>query len=172
MASSCNNIILLFLCQADELNSVTGNADCEVCVLFLLRMSLRIKKLLSTEYVYIQVMSALIEVAVKNLYKVANALFLAVAKSIRVDRLGIGDTVKRPVVRNLCNRVQGSNKTVCFCTVAWACTRAEWCVSGTSVWHSAGCLTINDIGGNGKKGRGRLGIAVGVAAADLLHKGL
>ena len=40
MAGSCDNIILLFLGQADELNSVTRYTDGEVSVLRLLRMSL------------------------------------------------------------------------------------------------------------------------------------
>ena len=40
MAGSCDNVILLFLGQADELNSVTRYTDGEVSVLRLLRMSL------------------------------------------------------------------------------------------------------------------------------------
>ena len=40
MAGSCDNVILLFLGQADELNSVTRYTDGEVSILRLLRMSL------------------------------------------------------------------------------------------------------------------------------------
>lgn len=40
MAGSCDNVILLLLGQADELNSITGYTDGEVSVLRLLRMSL------------------------------------------------------------------------------------------------------------------------------------
>ena len=40
MAGSCDNVILLFFGQADELNSVTRYTDGEVSVLRLLRMSL------------------------------------------------------------------------------------------------------------------------------------
>ena len=40
MAGSCDNVILLFLSQADELNSVTGYTNGEVSVFRLLRMCL------------------------------------------------------------------------------------------------------------------------------------
>ena len=53
-------------------------------------------------------MSALIEVSVHNLYQVVDTLLSVVAQCIRVDGLSIGNTIQSPLVRKLCNRVQGS----------------------------------------------------------------
>ena len=64
MAGSGDYIHLLLSCQVDELNSVTGYTDCEVCVLLFLRMLHSVDQFLFTEYVYVQVMSTLIKVTV------------------------------------------------------------------------------------------------------------
>ena len=65
MAGSCDNIHLLLSGQVDEFYSVTGYTDGEVCILRFLRMLHCIDQLLGTEYVYIQMVSALIEVTVQ-----------------------------------------------------------------------------------------------------------
>ncbi len=59
VASSGDNVVLLLLSKVDELNSISGYTDCEVSVLFLLRMCLCVEELLNTEYVYVEVVSAL-----------------------------------------------------------------------------------------------------------------
>ena len=89
MASSLDNVELLFTCKIDELNCVTGYTDCEVSVFFLLRMFHSIDKLLCTKYVYVEVVSTLCKVTVKCIYEVINSLFSVVSESIRVDCLSI-----------------------------------------------------------------------------------
>ena len=123
MAGTCDNVKLLFLCQGNELNSVSGNTDREVCILLFFRMLHSIDKFLFTEYVYIEVMCTTVKVSVKYIYKVLCTLFLRMTKSIRVDSLSIGDSVKGILIVKLCNRVQGSKKSVLFSTVAWVCSR-------------------------------------------------
>ena len=94
MAGSCDNVKLLLSCKVDELNSVSGNTDREVCILLFFRMLHSIDKFLFTEYVYIEVMCTTVKVSVKYIYKILCTLFLRMAKCIRVDRLSIGDSVK------------------------------------------------------------------------------
>ena len=117
MAGSCDNIQLLLSGQVDEFYSVTGYTDGEVCVLRFLRMLHSVDELLGTEYVYVQMMSTLIEVAVQNVSQVESTLFVIMAQCARVDGLGIGNTVQSQLIRQFCNRVQGSQKTVFLCSV-------------------------------------------------------
>ena len=82
-----------------------------------------VNKLLLAKYIDIKVMCSLIEVTIHNLYKVCLALFFLMAKCVRIDGLCIGDTIQSPLIRNLCNRVEGSQQTILLCTVAWVCSR-------------------------------------------------
>ena len=70
MAGSGNNIQLLLSCKVDELNSISGYTDCEVCILFFFRMFHSVDQFLFTKYVYIEVMSTLIKVSVKYMYQI------------------------------------------------------------------------------------------------------
>ena len=65
VACTSDNVVLLFLCKAYELNGISGNTDREVRILGLLRMSLAVKQLLCTEDVDVEVMSTIIKVAVR-----------------------------------------------------------------------------------------------------------
>lgn len=118
VAGTRDNVHLLFLREVDELNCVARHANGEVLVFFLFRVFHSVDELFTTEHVHVHVVRALIEVTVENLNEVVRTFFFAVAKCTRVDRLGIADTVERPVVRNLGDRVEGSKETVLFCTVA------------------------------------------------------
>ena len=82
-----------------------------------------VKKFFCSEYVDVQMVSTLREVSVHNIYQVVNAFLRSMSDCIRVDGLGVRDSVKCPFVRQLGNGVQGSKKSVLFCTVAWVCSR-------------------------------------------------
>ena len=111
MAGSCDNVKLLLSCKVDELNSISGNTDREVCILLFFRMLHSIDEFFFTEYVYIEVMCTTVKVSVKYVYKVLCTLFLRMSKGIRVDGLSIGDSVKGILIVKFCNRVQGSKKS-------------------------------------------------------------
>ena len=70
MECSVDNIELLLTCKRDKLNSVSRYTDCEVSVLWLIWVLHSIQKLILTEYVYVQVVSALIKVSVKYMYQI------------------------------------------------------------------------------------------------------
>ena len=123
MACSGDNVVLLLLSKVDELNSISGYTDCEVSVLFLLRMSLSVEKLINTEYVYVEVVSALSEVTIHYVNEVVLLISFVVAQCCRVDCLSIGDTVQRPCVRDLSNGVQGSDETILLCAVCRVSSR-------------------------------------------------
>ena len=89
MTCSGNNVHLLFLSKVNELNSITRYTDCEVSVLFLLRMLHSVNEFFCTEYIYIEVVCALIKVAVHNIYEVVNTLVIVVSESTRVNCLSI-----------------------------------------------------------------------------------
>jgi hypothetical protein len=105
VAGSCNDIQLLLSCQINEFNGITGNTDREVCVLRLFRMFHRVLQLIKTEYVHVEVMSALIKISVENMDKVVLSLILRMSESTRSDRLGVGDSVECVLIRKLCDRV-------------------------------------------------------------------
>ena len=48
-----------------------------------------VNELFCTEYIYIEVVCALIKVAVHNIYEVVNTLVIVVSESTRVDCLSI-----------------------------------------------------------------------------------
>ena len=70
MAGSCDNVKLLLSCKVDELNSVSGNTDREVCILLFFRMLHSIDQFFFSEYVYVQVMCTLVKVSVENIYQI------------------------------------------------------------------------------------------------------
>ena len=112
MAGTSNNVHLLFAGQVNELDGIAGNTDGEVGVLFLLRVLHGVDQLFSAKDVDVQVVGALVKVAVHNLDQVLNALALAVAQSVGVDGLGVGDAVQCPVVGQLGNAVQAGQQAV------------------------------------------------------------
>ena len=123
VAGTCDYVHLLFLSKIYELNSVTRYTDGEVCVLFFLRMLHSVDKLLLAKHVNIEVMRTLVKLSVHNVYKVLNTLAFFISKCTRVDGLGIGNSVKCPLIRDLCQRVQGSKKSALLCAVAWVSSR-------------------------------------------------
>ena len=64
-----SNIKLLFTCKINKSYSISRNTNCEVCIFFFFRMFHSIFKFINTEYVYVQVVSALIEISIKNCNK-------------------------------------------------------------------------------------------------------
>ena len=54
VAGTCDNVHLLLFGQINELHSVTGYTDGEVCVLFFLRMLHSVDKLLLAKHVNIR----------------------------------------------------------------------------------------------------------------------
>lgn len=89
MECTIKYIELLLSGQINELDSIAGYTDRKVRILRLLRMLHSINKLLLAEDVDIQMMSALIEVTVENIYELVLSLFLIVAKRIRSHGLGV-----------------------------------------------------------------------------------
>ena len=88
-----SHIKLLLFCQVDELNCIAGYTDCEVCILFFLRMLHCINKLFFAKYIDIQMMCTLIKVSVHYIYKVIDSFLLVVSKCARIDGLCIGNTI-------------------------------------------------------------------------------
>src|SRR5699024_7634909 len=116
---------LLLSCQVDELHCISGYADREVCVLFFLRMLHRIDQFLCSEYVHVQVMCSLVEVSVENVYKIVLALVVVMSQCSRTDRLRVGDSVKRLLIRKLRNRIEGSKKSVLLRAVGRVRSRCQ-----------------------------------------------
>ena len=105
MAGSCDDVKLLFSCQVDKLNGITGNTDREVCVLRLLRVFHCVLQLIKTEYIHVEMMSTLIKISVENMDKVVLSLILRMSKCTRSDGLSVGDSVESVLIRKLCNGV-------------------------------------------------------------------
>lgn len=74
VAGTCNNVVLLFLCKVDEAYCIARNANREVCIFGLFRMSLAVLELFYAEYVYVQVVCTLCKVSVHDVNKVVNLL--------------------------------------------------------------------------------------------------
>ena len=125
VAGSCDNIHLLFTGQVDELNSISGYTDCEVCVFRFLRMFHSINQFFCTEYVYVQVVCTLIEVTIQDMYQVVYSFFIIMSQCTRADGLCIGDTIQCQFVWQLGNRVQRSQQTALFCAVRWIRSRCQ-----------------------------------------------
>jgi len=128
----------------------------------------RVLQLIKTEYVHVEVMSALIKISVENMDKVVLSLILRMSESTRSDRLSVGDSVESVLIRKLCDGVQGSEKTILLSAVGRSCARCERCERCTAIRESACCLTVNHIGCDRKDRSSRLGISVGVVLLNLL----
>ena len=76
---SGDDIKLLFSGKGDELDGITGNTDREVSVFRVLRISLDLFEKLSAKYVYVEVMSASVEVSVKYIYKIVLSFIIIVS---------------------------------------------------------------------------------------------
>ena len=68
MEGSADNLTLLFLGKLVEVNCIAGNTDCKIRVHFGIFVSL--DKLFLVQYVYIDMVSVLAEIAVKDNCKV------------------------------------------------------------------------------------------------------
>ena len=101
MAGSCDDVKLLLSCQINKFNSITGNADREVCVLRLLRMFHRVLQLIKTEYIHVEVMRALVKISVENMDKVVLSLILRMSECAWSDGLSVGDSVESVLIRKL-----------------------------------------------------------------------
>ena len=145
MAGSCDYVKLLLFCQVDEFYCISGYTDREVCVLFFLRMIHRVDQLLCAEYVHIEVMCTLCEVAIQYANQILGTLFVAVTECIRVDRLCIGDSVKCILIRKLCDGVQRCKQSVLLCAGARVCARRKRLTCFSSIRKGAGCLAINNV---------------------------
>ena len=128
MAGACQHVQLLLTGQVDELDGVAGNADGEVGVLFLLGVLHGVQQLLLAKDIHVQVVCALIEVAIQYLHQILHALVLAVTQCLGVDGLGVGDAVQCPVVGQLGHGVQRGQQAVLLRAVAGVgagCKRGE-----------------------------------------------
>ncbi len=67
-------------------------------------------------------MCTLVKVSVQNVHQIVDPLLLRMSDGTWVDGLCVGDSVQCPLIWKLCNRVQGSQKAVFLCTVAWVRT--------------------------------------------------
>ena len=94
------------------------------------------------------------------------------AERVGADRLGVRDAVQRPVVGQLRDRVQAREQAVGLGAVARVCARGKGGVRLAAVGGCAGGLAVDDVRGDGQNRGCRLGIAVGVAALDLLKEAL
>ena len=114
---------------------------------------------------------ALVEVTIENVNEVGYALFLSVTKCVGVNGLGVGDTIKCPLIRKLSNGVEGSKQTVLLCAVAGVSTRREGLASLTAVRQSGSSLTVYNVGSDCEDRCCSLGITIGVALLQLLEEG-
>ena len=145
MCRTSDNVKLLLRGEINEFDSISRNADCEVCVFRLFGMFHAILELIYAKHVDIEVMSALVKVAVQHMPEVVDAFLFGVAESIRADGLSIGNTVKRILIRQLCNRIQRSKQSVLLGTLGRISTGSKWGERFTSVRSRSGCLAVNHI---------------------------
>ncbi len=127
VAGAGDNVKLLLTGEVDELYGITGNTNGKVRIFFLFGMFHSVNELLCTEDIYIKMVRALIEIAVHDLNKVVHPLVITVTESIGADGLGVGDTVKRSVMRKLCNGIERRQKSVLLGAVAGVCARSKRC---------------------------------------------
>src|SRR5699024_2969068 len=107
---------------------------------------------------------------VKNVYKVVCTLLIIMSQSSRADGLCIGDSVKRLLVRQLRNRVEGSKKTILLCAIRRVSSRCQRLACFSSIRKRSCSLTVNNVGCDSKDGCCRLGISVCVALFQLAHE--
>ncbi len=108
---------MLFAGQVDELHGIATDTDGEVLVLLLLRVLHGILEFLYTEDVDVEVVCALVEIAVHDADEGLGTLFVVVPQRIRVDGLRVGDAVQRILVGQLCHGVERGQQAVLLCPV-------------------------------------------------------
>ena len=104
-----------------------------------------IPELLNAEYVDVEVMSALIEVAVEDMPEVVLSLLEGVTESVGADGLGIGNTVESVLIGQLSDGVERSEQSVLLSAVGGIRAGGEGCVSLSAVGGSACSLAVNDV---------------------------
>ena len=87
-----------------EVYSVSGNSDCKVRIFF--GMLNCVKKHLTVEYIYIDMLSLLTEIAVNNGAKVCVSVLIIVTESGGNYTEGIGNTVLTYILGKLSNGVK------------------------------------------------------------------
>ncbi len=170
VAGAGNDVELLLPREVDELDGVAGHADGEVGVLLFFGVFHGVDEFLGAKDVDVEVVRALVKVAVHDLDEVLDPFLLAVAQRAGVDGLRVGDAVQRPVVGQLGERVERRQQAVGLGPVAGVGARGKRRVGFAAVGHGAGGLAVDDVGGDGQDRGRRLGVAVGVAALDLLKE--
>ena len=130
-----------------------------------------IDQFLFAKYIYVQVMCTLVEISVQYMYQIICTLFITMSKSFRINGLCIGNSIQCILIVKLCNRVQGSKKSVLLCSVRWVCSRCQRLSSLSSIRKSSGSFTINNVRSNGKNRSGWLGITVGMDVFQFIHEG-
>ncbi len=118
VAGAGDDVQLLLTGQVDELHGVTGDADGEVLVLWLLGMLHGVQQHFLAEDIHIQVMCAPGEIAVKDVDQILGALPVTVAQGTGVDCLGVGNAVQGVLVGQLGNGVQRGDEAGLLRTVA------------------------------------------------------
>ena len=108
-----------------------------------------VQQLLLAEHVHVQMVRALIEVAIHHLHQIIGTLLLAVSQRIGVDGLGVGDAIQRPMIGQLRSRVQRGQQTVLLRTVAGVCARRQRLARLATIGHGASRLAIHHVGGDG-----------------------
>ena len=91
MEGTRNDLSLLLMTQLIEVHCIAGNADGQVRVL--LRMLVSRQQRFTVEYVYIQVMCILREVAAHDGNQIVHLLLTGLAKGSRCDGECVGDTI-------------------------------------------------------------------------------
>ena len=130
-----------------------------------------VNELLHAEYIDVEMVGALEEIAVQDGGEIAHPLFLGVSQSVGVDGLGVGDAVQGPLVGELGQGVEGGQKPALFGSIAGIGSGREGFSCFAPVRQGAGGFAVHHVGSDGEDGGSRLGIPVGVVLADLLHKG-
>ena len=127
---------------------------------------------LAAEHVHVQMVRPLIEIAVHRAHEILHALIFIVPERRGIHALRVRDAVERPVVRQLCHRVQRGEQAAALRAVAGICTRCERHPRRAAVRHCARVLAIDDIRCDRENRGRRLCVAIGVARLDLREEGL
>ena len=112
MAGAPDHVELLLARKIDELDGVAADTDRKVRVFRLFGMLHRVDKLLGSENVDVKMVSAAREITVHDRYERRNARFGVIAERRGMNRLGIGNTVKRVFIRKLRDGIERGEKPV------------------------------------------------------------
>ena len=153
MRAARDHVELLFAGEVYELDRIARNADGEVCVLRFLGVFHAVAQLVHAENVDVEVVSALIEVAVEDVPEVIDALLKAVSEGVGADGLGVRDTVERVGIGQLSNGIQRGEQTVLLGSVGRVRARCKGCAGFSAVGGGSGSLAVNHIRGDGEDGR-------------------